>query len=163
MPFGHVLQGSSRSETWYAVLDYSTNYCNMRNLLEEDMQLNLLLIAGIRDMQLVRVVLMIDIATQPPLMMGISCRPSTEDLLEDCSEVGGSNANCRWAGLKRYRIPSSRTSCPSDFSDSKNSEEKPSREVNKFSEGWDATLPPADGADKGIDCRKIEHASLSIA
>ncbi|XP_052248233.1 uncharacterized protein LOC127856204 [Dreissena polymorpha] len=28
------VHGSSRSETWYAVLDYSTNYCNMRNLLE---------------------------------------------------------------------------------------------------------------------------------
>ena len=30
----YSLQGYSTSETWYAVLDYSTNYCNMRNLLE---------------------------------------------------------------------------------------------------------------------------------
>merc|ERR1711909_152821 len=28
------VHGYSTSETWYAVLDYSTNYCNMRNLLE---------------------------------------------------------------------------------------------------------------------------------
>ncbi|XP_053374680.1 uncharacterized protein LOC123532335 [Mercenaria mercenaria] len=28
------VHGYSTSQTWYAVLDYSTNYCNMRNLLE---------------------------------------------------------------------------------------------------------------------------------
>ncbi|KAL4222700.1 hypothetical protein ACF0H5_018741 [Mactra antiquata] len=28
------VHGYSSSNTWYAVLDYSTNYCNMRNLLE---------------------------------------------------------------------------------------------------------------------------------
>lgn len=28
------LQGYSTSETWYAVLDYGTNYCNLRNLIE---------------------------------------------------------------------------------------------------------------------------------
>ncbi|XP_052813857.1 uncharacterized protein LOC128240905 [Mya arenaria] len=29
-----AVHGYSTSETWYAVLDQSTNYCNMRNLLE---------------------------------------------------------------------------------------------------------------------------------
>ena len=30
----HILfQGYSRSETWYAVLDYGTNYCNLHNLI----------------------------------------------------------------------------------------------------------------------------------
>ena len=28
-----VLQGYSRSETWYALLDYGTNYCNLHNLI----------------------------------------------------------------------------------------------------------------------------------
>jgi len=28
-----VVNGFSTSETWYAVLDYGTNYCNMHNLL----------------------------------------------------------------------------------------------------------------------------------
>lgn len=32
LPF--KLQGYSTSETWYAVLDYGTNYCNLRNLIE---------------------------------------------------------------------------------------------------------------------------------
>ena len=27
------LQGFSTSETWYAVLDYGTNYCNLHNLI----------------------------------------------------------------------------------------------------------------------------------
>ncbi|CAH1257300.1 Hypp1812 [Branchiostoma lanceolatum] len=27
-------QAHSTSETWYAYLDYSTNYCNLRNLAE---------------------------------------------------------------------------------------------------------------------------------
>ncbi|XP_033762420.1 uncharacterized protein LOC117343961 [Pecten maximus] len=29
-----TVKGMSRAETWYAVLDYGTNYCNMYNLLE---------------------------------------------------------------------------------------------------------------------------------
>ena len=28
------LQGFSTSETWYAYLDYGTNYCNLRNLAD---------------------------------------------------------------------------------------------------------------------------------
>ena len=28
-----MLQGKSSSETWYAVLDSGTNYCNLRNLV----------------------------------------------------------------------------------------------------------------------------------
>ena len=28
-----LFQGYSRSETWYAVLDYGTNYCNLHNLI----------------------------------------------------------------------------------------------------------------------------------
>lgn len=27
------VKGNSRSETWYAVLDYGTNYCNLHNLI----------------------------------------------------------------------------------------------------------------------------------
>ena len=27
-------QGFSTSETWYAVLDYGTNYCNLHNLVD---------------------------------------------------------------------------------------------------------------------------------
>jgi len=28
-----IVKGSSSSDTWYAVLDYSTNYCNLHNLI----------------------------------------------------------------------------------------------------------------------------------
>ena len=28
-----LFQGYSTSETWYAVLDYGTNYCNLHNLI----------------------------------------------------------------------------------------------------------------------------------
>lgn len=28
-----VKKGFSSSETWYAVLDYGTNYCNLNNLI----------------------------------------------------------------------------------------------------------------------------------
>merc|ERR1712080_105065 len=31
---GCSLKGKSSSRTWYAVLDYGTNYCNMRNLMD---------------------------------------------------------------------------------------------------------------------------------
>jgi len=31
---GCTVKGNSRSETWYAVLDYGTNYCNLRNLID---------------------------------------------------------------------------------------------------------------------------------
>lgn len=34
MKFCIALQGSSRSRLWYAVLDYGTNYCNLRNLMD---------------------------------------------------------------------------------------------------------------------------------
>ncbi|KAI8789733.1 hypothetical protein BgiMline_001534 [Biomphalaria glabrata] len=30
---GCLVNGNSRSETWYAVLDYGTNYCNLHNLI----------------------------------------------------------------------------------------------------------------------------------
>ena len=30
---GSFLQGYSTSETWYAILDYGTNYCNLHNLI----------------------------------------------------------------------------------------------------------------------------------
>ncbi|KAK7476473.1 hypothetical protein BaRGS_00032308 [Batillaria attramentaria] len=30
---GCQVQGKSTSETWYAILDYSTNYCNLHNLI----------------------------------------------------------------------------------------------------------------------------------
>jgi hypothetical protein len=31
---GCSVKGFSTSETWYAVLDYSTNYCNLHNLAD---------------------------------------------------------------------------------------------------------------------------------
>merc|ERR1711874_212414 len=31
---GCLVEAISKSQTWYAVLDYSTNYCNLRNLVD---------------------------------------------------------------------------------------------------------------------------------
>ena len=32
--FYYILQAYSTSDLWYAVLDFGTNYCNLRNLLD---------------------------------------------------------------------------------------------------------------------------------